>query len=162
MYNGRPVVGTAASDELRKLLTSYRQGNAYAMGADAVRLQIKLWEESEEEAKRQSDSLELFGVNLGNAFGVSNESPVELEEKISKLLVAKNVPTVEARRVWTWLRLPFAVRQAGLSKSTPSQDEDEEEQGGRAKKKSKVEREDELVESVDEWYWSQRRSNYSI
>ncbi|KAF9047073.1 hypothetical protein BDZ89DRAFT_1058134 [Hymenopellis radicata] len=144
MYNGRPVVATAASNELRNFLSSSKRGNAYAMGADAVRLQIKLWEGSEEEAKRQSDSLELFGVDLGKAFNTPSESPVELAEKISKLLVAKKVPADDVRRVWTWLRLPFAGYAV-------SEDEDEEEQGGRAKKKSRVEREDELVESVDEW-----------
>lgn len=151
IYDGRPVIGTASSEELRRLLLDqYRKGEAYAMGIAAVRLQIESWRKAEAEALKQSDSLEIFGVDFSAALG-AHEQACTAVENMQELLKTKAVKVDDARRVWTWKRLPFTVRQVGLPTRSGEDTQAGNDSGERRKKKAKVEHEEELIEDEDEW-----------
>ncbi|KAK0421623.1 hypothetical protein EV421DRAFT_1916196 [Armillaria borealis] len=104
-FNDRPVVATAASNSLRKLLVeSWSKSDAYELAEAVVQLQLKNWEESEQELKKKSDSLEILGLDFGrvqyqNALG-------EYPEKDSESIIeaVRESPTVDngfLNDVWT-------------------------------------------------------------
>ncbi|PBK72559.1 hypothetical protein ARMSODRAFT_1016511 [Armillaria solidipes] len=135
-FNGRPVVATAASNSLRKLLVeSWSKADAYELAEAVVQLQLKNWEESEQELKKKSDSLEILGLDFGR---VQYQSALgEYPEKDSESIIEAS-------------RLPYSIRCAGL-KAMAHEDGGASSGDAREKKKSRVERQDELIADADEW-----------
>ena len=98
-----------------------------------------------------------MSYNLGTKFGVDFDK-LKLEgrlgrnpEKDAEIIVGavKEAGHKNVKEVWSWKRLPYAVRCAGLARK----DEDEDDEGeSRGKKKARVEGGDDLVADLDEWY----------
>ena len=157
-YRGRPVIGTAATDEIRSLLNSlyrqYRNDDVYGIGEAALKLQLSTWKKLEQETRAADDAKELFGVDFIKALGENiGRQAREDVGAIKKLSEEKSIKANDVQKLWTWKRLPYSVRQAGLAADASSAptSEPSEEDGSRAKKRSKSEGEDELIADVDEW-----------
>ncbi|KAK0185798.1 hypothetical protein F5146DRAFT_1163287 [Armillaria mellea] len=153
--DNRPVVATAASNSLRSLLLeSWKQGDAYDLAKAVVELQLKNWEQSEREAQNKSDSLEILGLDFGQVQyeGALGETPQKDSESIIQAIQASQI--VEKgflKDIWTWSRLPYSVRCAGLKAGLNIEDRNGSTTGTRENKRARVERQDELVVDADEW-----------
>ncbi|PBK64475.1 hypothetical protein ARMSODRAFT_1087899 [Armillaria solidipes] len=154
-YDDRPVVATAASNSLRSLLLeSWKQGDAYDLAKAVVELQLKNWEQSEREAQNKSDSLEILGLDFGQVQyqGALGENPQKDSESIIQAIrESQTVDKGSLKDIWTWSRLPYSVRCAGLKVGANTEGEDEPTTGAREIKRARVERHDELVADADEW-----------
>ncbi len=134
-------------------MESWSKSDAYELAEAVVHLQLKNWEESEQELKKKSDSLEILGLNFGR---VQYQSALgEYPEKDSKSIIeaVRESPTVDngsLNDVWTWSRLPYSIRCAGL-KAMAREAGSVQSSDAREKKKSRVERQDELIADADEW-----------
>ncbi|KAK0474905.1 hypothetical protein IW261DRAFT_1497676 [Armillaria novae-zelandiae] len=153
-YDNRPVVATAASNSLRSLLLeSWKQGDAYDLAKAVVELQLKNWKQSEREAQNKSDSLEILGLDFGRVQyqGALGENPQKDSEAI--IQVIRESQTVDKgflKDIWTWSRLPYSVRCAGL-KAKLNIEGGDGSTSARENKRARVERQDELVADADEW-----------
>ncbi|TRM65507.1 hypothetical protein BD626DRAFT_616231 [Schizophyllum amplum] len=126
----RPVISTAAAHELREALK--KTDSLDALGIATVKLQLKKWEEAQKQAAAVSDA-------LGSKFGVDFDK-LKFEGRIG-------AHPVKDAEVWTWKKLPYAVRCAGVARRDDEADEGEV----RGKKKARVEGGEDLVADVDEW-----------
>lgn len=154
-YNERPVVATAASSRLRSLLLeSWEQGDAYDLAKAVVELQLKIWEQSEREAQNKSDSVEMLGLDFGRVQyqGALGENPQKDSEGIIQAIrESQTVDKGFLKDIWTWSRLPYSVRCAGLKAKLNIEGGDGSTTGARENKRARVERQDELVADADEW-----------
>ncbi len=155
-YDDRPVVATAASNSLRSLLLeSWKQGDAYDLAKAVVELQLKNWEQSEREAQNKSDSLEILGLDFGQVHyqGALGENPQKDSESIIQAIQeSQTVDKGSLKDIWTWSRLPYSVRCAGLEAGHNIEDGNGSTTGARENKRARVERQDELVADADEWW----------
>ncbi|KAK0225165.1 hypothetical protein EDD85DRAFT_980515 [Armillaria nabsnona] len=154
-YDDRPVVATAASNSLRSLLLeSWKQGDAYDLAKAVVELQLKNWEQSEREAQNKSDSLEILGLDFGQVHyqGALGENPQKDSESIIQAIQgSQTVDKGSLKDIWTWSRLPYSVRCAGLEAELNIEGGNGSTTGARENKRVRVERQDELVADADEW-----------
>lgn len=142
----RPVISTAAAHELREALK--KTDSLDALGIATVKLQLKKWEEAQKQAAAVSDALgSKFGVDFDKLKfeGRIGAHPVKDAEVIA--VAAKAAGHKKVKEVWTWKKLPYAVRCAGLARRDDEADEGEV----RGKKKARVEGGEDLVADVDEW-----------
>ncbi|KAL0062493.1 hypothetical protein AAF712_010626 [Marasmius tenuissimus] len=77
---------------------------------------IKRWELQQQEFEARQKSPEIFGVDwlsfLPENAGESPEADIDI---IVRLAEAKGVPKNQRGLIWTWVQLPFALRQTGLA-----------------------------------------------
>ncbi|KAK0458461.1 uncharacterized protein EV420DRAFT_1542382 [Desarmillaria tabescens] len=154
-YNDRPVIATAASNSLRSLLLeSWKQGDAYDLAKAVVELRLKNWEQSERGAQNKSDSLEILGLDFSRVqyHGALRENPQKDSQSIIQAIrESQTVDKGSLKDIWTWSRLPYSVRCAGLKAEAQVEGGDGSTTGARENKKARVERYDELVADADEW-----------
>ncbi|KAL1691218.1 hypothetical protein GGG16DRAFT_54122, partial [Schizophyllum commune] len=144
----RPVIATAAERDLREALKKAGRKNLDGLGIATVKYQLEKWAA----AHKQADAV---SYNLGTKFGVDFDK-LKLEgrlgrnpEKDVEIIVGavRGAGHKNLKEVWSWKRLPYAVRCAGLARI----DEDEDDEGeSRGKKKARVEGGDDLVADLDE------------
>uniref|UniRef100_D8Q175 Uncharacterized protein n=1 Tax=Schizophyllum commune (strain H4-8 / FGSC 9210) TaxID=578458 RepID=D8Q175_SCHCM len=144
----RPVIATAAEHELREALKKVGSENLDELGIATVKYQLEKWAA----AQKQADAV---SYNLGTKFGVDFDK-LKLEgrlgrnpEKDAEIIVGavRGPGHKNLKEVWSWKKLPYAVRCAGLARK----DEDEDDEGeSRGKKKARVEGGDDLVIDLDE------------
>ncbi|KAL1743263.1 hypothetical protein HDZ31DRAFT_65212 [Schizophyllum fasciatum] len=145
---GRPVIATAAEHELREALK--RSGDSLdKLGVDTVRYQLAKWAKAQEQACAVS-------YGLGSKFGVDFDR-LQLEGRLGRH-PAKDAEVIAAavrgaahgnvKEVWTWKKLPYAVRCAGMARADENEDDEGESRG---KKKARVEGGEDLVADLDEW-----------
>ncbi|KAL1762846.1 hypothetical protein FB107DRAFT_198438, partial [Schizophyllum commune] len=144
----RPVIATAAEHDLREALKKAGRKNLDGLGVATVKYQLEKWAA----AQKQADAV---SYNLGTKFGVDFDK-LKLEgrlgrnpEKDAEIIVGavKEAGHKNVKEVWSWKRLPYAVRCAGLARKDENEDDEGESRG---KKKARVEGGDDLVADLDE------------
>ncbi|KZV86223.1 hypothetical protein EXIGLDRAFT_622192, partial [Exidia glandulosa HHB12029] len=148
----RPVISTAAPLDLRSLLLALpRNPDASKLAEQCIVSQLKSWVTTLEETRDADTSLgKPLGVDLEKLEGISvsalGNSPASDAAAIVKAAAAGGVTDTKA--LWTWERLPYAVRCAGFSAlKAGSTTEDE-----RPKKKTRAVNDEQFAADVDEWY----------
>lgn len=148
----RPVISTAAPLDLRSLLLALpRNPDASKIAEQCIVTQLKSWVTTLEQTRDADTSLgKPLGVDLEKLEGTSvsalGNSPASDAAAIVKAAAAGGVTDTKA--LWTWERLPYAVRCAGLSAlKAGSTTEDE-----RPKKKTRAVNDEQFVADLDEWY----------
>lgn len=134
----RAKISTAAPFDLRALLLDLRADAAY-LGRACVETQLATWEKLQDEA-RNADT------GLGAPLGVDLDAVESLKTRDSAKAVADIAAGAPPNALWTWERLPYAVRQSGLAGAADGGGSDE-----RPKKKTRAEDGDAFVADVDEW-----------
>ncbi|EJD52355.1 hypothetical protein AURDEDRAFT_158081 [Auricularia subglabra TFB-10046 SS5] len=136
----RAKINTAAPLDLRALLLALApntRADAADIGRQCVETQLKAWEKIQRET-RDADT------SLGSPHGVDLDAVESLKTHDAAKAVADIAARAPPRALWTWERLPYAVRQAGLA---GAKDDAEE----RPKKKARAKDSDDFVADVDEW-----------
>ncbi|KAI5824408.1 hypothetical protein K523DRAFT_420814, partial [Schizophyllum commune Tattone D] len=145
----RPVIATAAEHDLREALKKAGRQNLDGLGIATVKYQLEKWAA----AQKQADAV---SYNLGTKFGVDFDK-LKLEgrlgrnpEKDAEIIVGavREAGHKNLKEVWSWKRLPYAVRCAGLARKDDHEDDEGESRG---KKKARVEGGNDLVADLDEW-----------
>ncbi|KAF7338483.1 hypothetical protein MVEN_02074300 [Mycena venus] len=150
VYNrGWPVVSTAANTELRAVLLSQKQSIAKA----TVEVQLRNWEKAEAAAlaKVESKGLgQLLGFDFDNIV-FKGELGEHAESDVDAISTAISQADESLKNdIWTWERLPYAIRCLGVARSS-SNTEEGSSSAERPAKRSRVQGKDELVPDLDEW-----------
>jgi hypothetical protein len=137
------VISTAASKELRELLKSQQSDNV-KLAKDTVELQLSTWAKTVQDIKDAD-------LTLGKPLGVDMEflsfpgdyvghKPTEDAQVVAEAFGEK-MP-----EIWTWDRLPYTIKRAGTSASSP----DAQSAKWSAKKARKSD-DVRLVPELDDW-----------
>lgn len=141
----RPVISTAAPFDLRSLLLALdKYENASEIAEQCVATQLKAGVKTLEQTRAADITLRKpLGIPLDRLDGVAvlGTSPESDVIAIAKAAAANDIQ--DTKSLWTWEKLPYVVRCAGLA-SEPSD-------ASRPKKKTRVDDEDKFVADLDEW-----------
>jgi hypothetical protein len=110
----------------------------------AVKHQLDVWEKEQDALKKADLSYgRPFDIDLGGL--APNKLPGEHPSEFATLLKSalENKGVQDTKMAFTWDRLPYAVRCAGLAQSG--------EDGGRPRKKGRADDEERFVKDIDEW-----------
>ncbi|KZV86229.1 hypothetical protein EXIGLDRAFT_653432 [Exidia glandulosa HHB12029] len=145
----RPMINTAAPFDVRSLLVALEntEGDPAEIAEDCVETQLKSWAKTLEQTRNADTSLgKPLGVDLDNLEGITvlGTSPQSDAATIAKAATACGV--TDTKTLWTWERLPYAVRCAGLALADKDTTEDE-----RPKKKTRSIDDEKFVADADEW-----------
>ncbi|KAJ3780950.1 hypothetical protein GGU10DRAFT_368192 [Lentinula aff. detonsa] len=146
----KPMLSTATDPELRQVLSKGTSQTVIAI--EAVNAQLKLWKDTVEKQAANTITCRLSGVDIAKlAFRGYLGENVEEDAAVIKKVVESPENANELfklkKGIWSWSKLPYAVRRVGSSLIDNS--DDESEKGPH--KRTKVLENDELVDDVDEW-----------
>ncbi|KAJ3781240.1 hypothetical protein GGU10DRAFT_299913 [Lentinula aff. detonsa] len=146
----RPILSTATNPELRQVLNKGTSQTVIAI--EAVNAQLKLWKDTVEKQAANTITCRLSGVDIAKlAFrgylGENVEEDAAVIKKVVESPENANELSELKKGIWSWSKLPYAVRRVGSSLIDNS--DDESEKGPH--KRTKVLENDELVDDVDEW-----------
>ncbi|KAJ3731595.1 hypothetical protein DFJ43DRAFT_1077989 [Lentinula guzmanii] len=145
----RPILSTATNPELRQVLNKGTSQTVIAI--EAVNAQLKLWKDTVEKQAANTITCRLSGVDIAKlAFrgylGENVEEDAAVIKKVVESPENANELSELKKGIWSWSKLPYAVRRVGSSLIDNS--DDESEKGPH--KRTKVLENDELVDDVDE------------
>ncbi|KAJ3980043.1 hypothetical protein F5890DRAFT_1543779 [Lentinula detonsa] len=146
----KPMLSTATDPELRQVLSKGTSQTVIAI--EAVNAQLKLWKDTVEKQAANTITCRLSGVDIAKlAFrgylGENVEEDAAVIKKVVESPENANKLFKLKKGIWSWSKLPYAVRRVGSSLIDNS--DDESEKGPH--KRTKVLENDELVDDVDEW-----------
>ncbi|KIK64907.1 hypothetical protein GYMLUDRAFT_70870 [Collybiopsis luxurians FD-317 M1] len=147
--HARPVISTAASDHLRKVLKENDSPTKIAI--NSVNTQLKLWKDVSEKDAASSVDCQVLGLDLVQLEfnGYLGEYAEEDTLVISKAVQSAATTAELKKGIWSWFKLPYTIRRVGSGLRVP--DNSESSGQGPDRKKKKVVGSDELVDDVDEW-----------
>ncbi|KAJ3795037.1 hypothetical protein GGU11DRAFT_793730 [Lentinula aff. detonsa] len=147
----RRPLSTATNPELRQVLNKGTSQTVIAI--EAVNTQLKLWKDTVEKQAANTITCRLSGVDIAKlAFRGYLGENVEEDTAVIKKVVespenANELFKLKNLGIWSWSKLPYAVRRVGSSLIDNSEEESEKV----PHKRTKVLENDELVDDVDEW-----------
>jgi hypothetical protein len=120
------------------------------LAQSAIKLQLENWRQSEKARSESKDApLALFGVDFTALYNNGQLGARASEDCDGIVGLVKSNPDSLDLRVWTWVKLPYSVRCAGIAGAALPHPKAVTK--GSAKKKARVEGQSELVEDIDEW-----------
>ncbi|KAJ3991807.1 hypothetical protein F5050DRAFT_1898377 [Lentinula boryana] len=146
----KPMLSTVTDPDLRQVLNKGTSQTVIAI--EAVNAQLKLWKDTIEKQAANTITCRLSGVDIAKlAFRGYLGENVEEDTAVIKKVVESPENANELfklkKGIWSWSKLPYAVRRVGSSLIDNSDDESEEG----PHKRTKVLESDELVDDLDEW-----------
>ncbi|KAE9405412.1 hypothetical protein BT96DRAFT_972558 [Gymnopus androsaceus JB14] len=143
----RALLSTTTDSELREVLKNASLSQT-EIAIETVKTQLKLWEESLQNEASKTLNCEILGLDVAKLKfqGYIGQHVDEDVEVIKKGVQATGNEELLKKGIWSWSKLPYAMRRAGSS--LPS---DGGSSSKNPKKKAKVLANDELVDDIDEW-----------
>ncbi|KAL0575164.1 hypothetical protein V5O48_006807 [Marasmius crinis-equi] len=86
---------------------------------DAVLANISDWYKMNAEIRSSPVSVDLFGTDWLRALSAPGADPMVNVQAVTRLAISQGLNPTVLEAVWTWSRLPFTVRQAGLGSTIP-------------------------------------------